>query len=89
MTAILSRPRRGGLPRQIPKILPAASPGGPKWAPKCVFGKNMHMLGRAQSLCLGTFTVISSSQNFFPSLLDMTRKDFRVPGPGSIAKMEI
>ena len=25
------------------------------------------MLGRAQSLCLGTFTVISSSHNFFPA----------------------
>ena len=59
---------------------------GALWGPKCVFGKNMHMLGRAQSLCLGTFTVISSSQIFSPSLLDMTRKDFRVPGPKSIAK---
>ena len=30
MTAILSRPRRGGLPRQIPKIPPPAASGGPK-----------------------------------------------------------
>ena len=28
MTSNLSRPMRGGLPKQIPNIFPAASPGG-------------------------------------------------------------
>ena len=78
MTSNLSRPTRGG-PGQNPRILPAAAASGLFSAKICVCSD------RVFSLCFVTFTEILSSQNFFPRFMDMSRKDFRVPGPGDIA----
>ena len=72
MTYLLSRPTRGG-PGQILKILPAAS--------HKVYFRQKYAYAR-----IGRFPKILSSRNLFPSVMDMRRKDLRVPGPGDIAQ---
>ena len=68
----------GGGPGRNLRILPAAASG-------LFSAKIFACSDRVFSLCFVTFTEILSSQMFFPSFMDMRRKDFRVPGPGDIA----